>query len=98
MSLIFYVSFYRFHGEKLQRNVNSGGGKRRRVADKQVIISTIYDNPSETDPPEPLMRSRGPHHLKYRVYRHEIEFCERGSEVTQTIPEIWMIGSSPSFL
>ena len=76
MSLIFYFSFYRFHGEKLQRNVNSGGGKRRRVADKQVIISTIYDNPSETDPPEPLMRSRGPHHLKYRVYRHEIEFVK----------------------
>ncbi|XP_041456502.1 G patch domain-containing protein 3-like [Lytechinus variegatus] len=63
-----------YHGEKLQpTRSHVSTAKRQRRADKEVIISTIYDNPSVTDPAEPLMRSRGPYHLKYR---HEVEFVK----------------------
>ncbi|XP_071496891.1 G patch domain-containing protein 3-like [Diadema antillarum] len=65
-------SGFGYYGEKLQSG-GRGTWKRQRVADKEVIISTIYDDPARTDPQEPLMRSRGPHHLKYR---HEIEFVK----------------------
>ncbi|XP_030847552.1 G patch domain-containing protein 3 [Strongylocentrotus purpuratus] len=63
-----------YHGDKLQPMKSYVPTvKKQRRADKEVIISTIYDDPSVTDPAEPLMRSRGPYHLKYR---HEIEFVK----------------------
>ncbi len=58
----------RYHGERLVRYGASGRKqqqKRRRDGDKP-IISSVYDNPAETDPPEPLYTRNHPHHIKYR--------------------------------
>eukprot|EP00058_Branchiostoma_floridae_P017995 XP_002603484.1 hypothetical protein BRAFLDRAFT_220106 [Branchiostoma floridae] len=53
-----------FFGEKLDRQV--GGNKRRRV-EKDVVISTMYDEPYQLDNAETLTRQAGPHTLKYRT-------------------------------
>ncbi|XP_022102168.1 G patch domain-containing protein 3-like [Acanthaster planci] len=39
---------------------------RPKKGKRAVIISTIYDDPETTDPVERLLRSQGPHSLKYR--------------------------------
>jgi len=57
-----------YHGEKLEAFCGVPATKRpktRRAAD-QVFISTIYDDPETTDPPEPLLRRSEPTCLKYR--------------------------------
>ena len=59
------IVFLRYRGEKLQRH--TGPAKRK------VIISTIYDNPAETDPHEPLLRRHDHYGLKYR---DEIQFTK----------------------
>jgi hypothetical protein len=56
-----------YHGEKLQM---FGGPSLPKIpklkpTDKP-IITTIYDNPELTDPPEPLLRRLETTHLKYR--------------------------------
>ena len=61
--------YYSYYGEKLSND--PGTSSRKRRADKEVIISSIYDDPEDTDPTEPLLRSRGPYHLKYRA---EVKF------------------------
>lgn len=61
--MTFYYSFS-YMGEKICRK-GTGAAKRRRQPD-DFIISTIYDNPAETDPAEPLYRSNDHHHLTYR--------------------------------
>lgn len=38
-----------------------------------MVISTVYDNPEETDPIEPLNRRYEPYHLKYR---DEVKFSK----------------------
>ncbi|XP_072033929.1 G patch domain-containing protein 3-like [Amphiura filiformis] len=53
-----------YYGEKLSHNPSTSSRKRR--GDREVIISSVYDDPEHTDPAEPLLRSRGPYHLKYR--------------------------------
>ncbi|XP_078613380.1 G patch domain-containing protein 3-like [Branchiostoma floridae x Branchiostoma japonicum] len=53
-----------FFGEKLDRQ--AGGNKRRRV-EKDVVISTVYDEPYQLDNAETLTRQAGPHTLKYRT-------------------------------
>ncbi|XP_035693575.1 G patch domain-containing protein 3-like [Branchiostoma floridae] len=53
-----------FYGEKLDRQ--AGGNKRRRV-EKDVVISTVYDEPHQLDNAETLTRQAGPHTLKYRT-------------------------------
>ena len=40
--------------------------KKKCNPDEQPIISSIYDDPAETDPPEPLYTREHPHHIKYR--------------------------------
>ena len=40
--------------------------KKRRNPDDEPIISSIYDDPAETDPPEPLYTRNHSYHIKYR--------------------------------
>ena len=40
--------------------------KKKRNPDEEPIISSIYDDHAETDPPEPLYTREHPHHIKYR--------------------------------
>ncbi|XP_013379646.1 G patch domain-containing protein 3 [Lingula anatina] len=61
-----------YHGEKLIRY-----GFKRPRAEKQVIISTIYDNPEDTDPAEPLLRRKNPHSLKYREPVNFTKACDK---------------------
>lgn len=56
-----------YHGEKLDR--------KPRTTQHKVIISTIYDNPCETDKNETLLRSNAPYHLKYR---DNVKFTKSG--------------------
>ena len=55
-----------YRGEKLvmYRNGKSRGGKRRRGDD--VLISTVYDDPAQTDPVEQLKRRNDPEFIKHR--------------------------------
>ncbi|XP_077996044.1 G patch domain-containing protein 3-like [Glandiceps talaboti] len=57
-----------YYGEKLNKNVPKVGGRRTA---EDCIISTVYDDPKQTDPAELLLRSQHPWTLKYR---HEIKF------------------------
>ncbi|XP_019634690.1 PREDICTED: G patch domain-containing protein 3-like [Branchiostoma belcheri] len=66
-----------FYGEKLDRQ--AGGNKRRRV-EKDVVISTVYDEPYQLDNAETLTRQAGPHTLKYRT---SVPFV-RGSQEDKT--------------
>ncbi|KAK3582949.1 hypothetical protein CHS0354_019955 [Potamilus streckersoni] len=50
-----------YHGKKINRYVH-----QKKPAAKEVIISTVYDNPAVTDPAEPLHRRNNPYTLKYR--------------------------------
>ncbi|XP_062583065.1 G patch domain-containing protein 3-like [Saccostrea cucullata] len=50
-----------YRGEKLVRPT----GKSQR-ADREVIISTVYDDHSKTDPQNPLLRRGHHYHIKYR--------------------------------
>ncbi|KAL3857176.1 hypothetical protein ACJMK2_011869 [Sinanodonta woodiana] len=50
-----------FHGTKINRYV-----QQKKPAAKEVIISTVYDDPATTDPAEPLHRRNIPYTLKYR--------------------------------
>ena len=57
----------RYYGENIRAQSASSSGKhRKRRSPHDVIISTIYDNPAELDPPEPLLRRNEPYHLKHR--------------------------------
>nr|XP_006821897.1 PREDICTED: G patch domain-containing protein 3-like [Saccoglossus kowalevskii] len=58
-----------YYGEKINRNVKKT--KKRRAEDG--IITTIYDNPLETDQPDTLLRSQHPWTLKYRP---DVKFCK----------------------
>ncbi|XP_052247176.1 G patch domain-containing protein 3-like [Dreissena polymorpha] len=62
-----------YHGEKLNRNPGR--------AQRKVVISTIFDNPLETDPNEPLKRRHEPYHLKYR---DEVKFRKSEEILNQT--------------
>ncbi|XP_076369388.1 G patch domain-containing protein 3-like [Tachypleus tridentatus] len=57
-------SGFGYRGEKLVRR--SGSKVRRRQRCGNVFISTVYDNPYETDPIEPLLRSSLPSVLSFR--------------------------------
>nr|XP_022337295.1 G patch domain-containing protein 3-like [Crassostrea virginica] len=50
-----------YRGEKLVRPT----GKTKR-AEREVLISTVYDDHSQTDPQEPLLRRGHHYHIKYR--------------------------------
>ncbi|XP_041378693.1 G patch domain-containing protein 3-like [Gigantopelta aegis] len=52
-----------YRGKKLARYVRKAAQKR---ADEGGIITSIYDNPDETDPTETLLRRNNPYGLKYR--------------------------------
>jgi len=61
----------RYHGEKLQAfsGVPAAKKPKTRRAPAEVFISTVYDDPETTDPPEPLLRRSEPTRLKYRQKR-----------------------------
>jgi len=67
---------YSYHGEKLQAfsGVPAAKKSRTRRAPDEVFISTVYDDPETTDPPEPLLRRSEPTSLKYRTNRAQ-RFC-----------------------
>lgn len=50
-----------YRGEKLVRPI----GKCKR-AEREVLISTVYDDHSQTDPQDPLLRRGHHYHIKYR--------------------------------
>ncbi|KAL8582200.1 hypothetical protein ACOMHN_004119 [Nucella lapillus] len=54
-----------YRGEKLRRH-GASSSQRKRKADGEVLISTVYDNPEDTDPMEPLRRRNDPSHIKHR--------------------------------
>ena len=76
-----FWSVYRYHGEKIQRYFPPGSKKPRREGPN--IISTIYDNPRETDPPEPLLRRNHPHLIKHR---YDFKFV-KASDPKKDTPE-----------
>ena len=41
--------------------------KMKKIRGDEPIISTVYDNPSETDPGDLLLRRANPHNIKYRT-------------------------------
>lgn len=53
-----------YRGEKLVRYGQSAQRKRR--AEGEVLISTVYDDPAETDPVEPLLRRNDLGYIKHR--------------------------------
>ncbi|XP_076440180.1 G patch domain-containing protein 3-like [Babylonia areolata] len=53
-----------YRGEKLMRYGLSA--QRKRKANSDVLISTVYDTPDDTDPLEPLWRRNDPSHIKHR--------------------------------
>ncbi|XP_054707638.1 G patch domain-containing protein 3-like [Uloborus diversus] len=57
-----------YRGEKLDRRPTIKRNKRRRVSDdyETFSISTVYDNPNETDPPDSILNSSAFSRLKYR--------------------------------
>ena len=65
MWTILPLCFCSYHGEKLVR-YGPSAVKKKRNPDEEPIISSIYDDPAETDPPEPLYTREYPHHIKYR--------------------------------
>uniref|UniRef100_G3MM85 G-patch domain-containing protein n=1 Tax=Amblyomma maculatum TaxID=34609 RepID=G3MM85_AMBMU len=56
-------SGFGYRGEKLVRTFEKKKRKRRRG---EAFISTIYDRPQETDPPDPLLRSHDTTYLHFR--------------------------------
>lgn len=56
------LSIYSYRGEKLNRSIPSA---KRRKATKDVLISTIYDRPSEQE--DTVLRTGPPSTLKYRT-------------------------------
>lgn len=52
-----------YTGEKLQRYCLKPRPNRQAPG----CITTIYDNPADADPQEPLLRRQGTHHLKHRA-------------------------------
>ena len=72
--------FSRYYGKKLNQKKQFKTGPSasyKPSGNREFIISTVYDDPKVTDPAEPLLRSQGPYHLKYR---DEVRFT-KGSEV-----------------
>ena len=62
-----YVRICRYHGEKLVRYGPSAAKKKKqRITDGAPFISSVYDNPADMDPPEPLYTRNHPHHITYR--------------------------------
>ena len=53
-----------YRGEKLSRHGLLA--RKKRKAENEVLISTVYDNPAETDPMEPLLRRHDPSYIKHR--------------------------------
>ncbi|XP_033628485.1 G patch domain-containing protein 3-like isoform X1 [Asterias rubens] len=69
-----------YYGKKLNQKKQFKTGPSasyKPSGNREFIISTVYDDPKVTDPAEPLLRSQGPYHLKYR---DEVRFT-KGSEV-----------------
>ena len=61
--LVTFLSYnYSYRGERLDRSVSSA---KRRKATKDVLISTIYDRPSEQE--DTVLRSAPSTTLKYRT-------------------------------
>ncbi|XP_037512904.1 G patch domain-containing protein 3 [Rhipicephalus sanguineus] len=56
-------SGFGFRGEKLVRKFSKSKRKRNRG---EAFISTVYDRPRETDPPDPLLRSHNTTYLHFR--------------------------------
>ncbi|KAK8759333.1 hypothetical protein V5799_003030 [Amblyomma americanum] len=56
-------SGFGYRGEKLARTFQKKKRKRRRG---EAFISTIYDRPQETDPPDPMLRSHDTSYLHFR--------------------------------
>lgn len=64
--------FCRYHGEKISRK-----SSKPRTADRQAIISTVYDNQQELQKSEPLLRR----HDHYTItYRDPVQFKKAESE------------------
>ncbi|CAF0775266.1 unnamed protein product [Didymodactylos carnosus] len=64
-----------YYGEKVERGVNA---KKRRVnMDDQVRITTIYDDPNETDPKESINRRWNSTFLKHRTNRKKNVFAKQ---------------------
>lgn len=56
-------SGFGFRGEKLARTFVK---KKRKRTRGEAFISTVYDRPQETDPPDPLLRSHDTTYLHFR--------------------------------
>lgn len=73
--------FYSYRGEKLNRNIPPA---KRRKATKDVLISTIYDRPSEQE--DTVLRTAPSTTLKYRTTTaaalNQVQFLK--GEVLQT--------------
>ncbi|KAH7958541.1 hypothetical protein HPB49_002525 [Dermacentor silvarum] len=57
-------SGFGYRGEKLVRNFAKR--KRKKRSRGEAFISTVYDRPQETDPPDPLLRSHDTTYLHFR--------------------------------
>ena len=71
-----------YHGEKLQAFSGVAAAKKKRKicrAPDEVFISTVYDDPETTDPPEPLLRRSEPTRLKYRQNTSR-RFCKENAK------------------
>ena len=53
--------FCRYHGEKISRK-----SSKPRTADRQAIISTVYDSQEELQKSEPLLRRHDHYTITYR--------------------------------
>ena len=54
----------RFRGERIARFIPPGSRRKRRS--DAPIISTVYDNPANTDEPDELLERKNPHNIKHR--------------------------------
>lgn len=61
---MYVMRYFRYHGEKKSRFVQSKS--RKRPAD-DALISTVYDDPKDTDEPDSLLQRSNPHNIKHRA-------------------------------
>lgn len=75
---MFYLFFFRYRGVKLCREPSIKKKRRRSFdSDSSFFISTIYDDPKTSDPPDSVFTSTAYSKLKYRR-----EFLkERGDDI-----------------
>ena len=55
-----------YHGERIPTFVAKATPGRKRTSIRDVMITTVYDKPEETDPGDTLKRTNPQNYLKYR--------------------------------